>query len=133
MMWEGANRGVRDMYEKAIFNLKPREQKDCRLLPVRVLEVDHQLRIVNILQRPIPVCKPNGGSDLLLKDVLTIHFPNHHHDDDSSTSIKKLFSVIISGIEVPLIAPIFPLWSLFSHPDLFLYIVCIKRTSTSTS
>ena len=33
--------------------------------------------------------------------------------------------LLVQGIQVPLDAPLFPLWSLLAHPDLFLYVVLL--------
>jgi autophagy-related protein 5 len=111
-IWEGITRSNYDLFETIAIILKP-ILIATRLVPVRIIRHSKPT-----IQKPIQTTNSND-TDMLLSDVLEICLPQFN---------STLYSVLIQGIEIPLSAPIFSVWSIFSHPDFFLYICLITHT-----
>lgn len=111
-IWESITRSKYDLFKTIAITLKPK-LIDVRLVPIRIIRHNKPT-----IQKPIQTINSND-TDMLLSDVLDICLPSFNFD---------LYSVLIQGVEIPLSAPVFSVWSIFSHADFFLYICLISHT-----
>ena len=113
-LWDSINTNDNKMYQ-SITNNFSKSIDVVKLIPVRFLIVGYptiQLSIQSINK---------NGYETLLKDPII----------DINNNIKKqnynIYKIIIQGIDMTchLNVPIYELWNLFSHGDLFLYVIII--------
>jgi len=76
------------------------------------------------LQRPVSAA---SSSSLSLSQVL--HEAKLCTNLDLHTLLMKdAVRVVVAGVQIPLNAPIYELWSMFAHADLFLYMVVVLES-----
>ena len=152
LLWEGANSGSRGIFESVADDLRGLEAVKCipiRILYRRkraagshqehVLTRESGLvdRVVKInespnqdnyqsslicIQKPVYVYTSDEKvQETLLSHVLQQFIPGIL--TDGPLRLPACVSVLIQGIDVPIYAPLWPLWKLCSHADFFLYIV----------
>ena len=144
-IWQGVQTGSRSLFESIAAQLRPavnvhihRLQQNgdgIKSIPVRLVRRDKPT-----IQRPVipwlsshdsvipdTSASAQAGSEShnvtmkTLRDVLLYDF-SPHIDMGSIDDAQ----CVVQGIAVPLNAPIFELWHLMSHCDLFLYITLLQ-------
>eukprot|EP01038_Epipyxis_sp_PR26KG_P008175 gene8175-11060_t len=139
LLWEGCTQRSRISFENAVFDLRP-SINDAKLIPIRFVRKNFPT-----IQRPV--------SPFIT--VTTTIFENvttkQSADDNNSNQVEKTLEYLymeilpflqpvydyqsikflIHGIEIPLSAPVYEVWKLFSHADLFLYITVTEENVTN--
>lgn len=126
-VWQG---GPRQGFMDVALKLKP-IKADCRTLPIRIFAINRALLTENqspeeggIVKRksfPDALQRPVTDTTLSLIQVIRACLPHDLLSFKEDTDVRA----IIAGIEVNHSAPIFDLWNMFAHADLFLYIVVV--------
>lgn len=92
---------------------------EVKAIPVRLIQIKSP-----VMQRPVAVWKGGeSGEGLSLRtlgEVLLEDFSGAYPPPDAGD--KGPVQCIVQGVEVPLDAPMYDLWRMMSHCDLFLYI-----------
>ena len=140
-LWKSVQRGDRVSFDVVTKSLRPlalisqnetsagTALNEIKTIPVRICQRDKPItqRPVAIWQRLDRTEDPSVHTDTTetehkqmrtLNAVLTQDFKEVYDCPDQNKHVQ----CIIQGIEVPLDAPIFDLWRLMSHCDLYLYI-----------
>ena len=129
-MWSSVTTGDYTKYIDSASSILSSEEA-IRLLPIRLIQADKPT-----IQKPIsasPSAKLDATSNAAddssndlkptnntttLQDTLTILYPLYNENE---------YNLTIQGIEVSLSVPIYELWQLLRHPDLFLYIIMTPK------
>eukprot|EP00607_Mallomonas_marina_P006509 CAMPEP_0182430904 /NCGR_PEP_ID=MMETSP1167-20130531/44680_1 /TAXON_ID=2988 /ORGANISM="Mallomonas Sp, Strain CCMP3275" /LENGTH=303 /DNA_ID=CAMNT_0024616581 /DNA_START=107 /DNA_END=1015 /DNA_ORIENTATION=+ len=142
-LWESLCSGNRGQFEAVARHLRP-SPDSARLLPIRLISANSHRTI----QKNIPVYMPTSsppvlttlqyvldlcGDELRARDAMLSSQSQEgvkkevkelSHDitdtaEQSAENRSKLSEYLINGIQVPSETPLYPLWSLLAHADLF--------------
>lgn len=133
-LWKSIHLSDRSNYELIACSFRPTALLDgSRSNPVRAVDSTvSELKYIPVrlictdkpaVQRPVVIWRGSedvsgsGRVERRLGEVLREDFADAAHNDSSHT-----LCCIVQGVEVPFDAPIYDLWRLMSHCDLFLYI-----------
>ena len=133
-MWSSVTTGDYTKYIDSASSILSSEEA-VRLLPIRLIQADKPT-----IQKPVPSItsikpdvittavdsndlKPSSNTTTTttaatLQETLTRLYPLYTDNEYNTT---------IQGIEVSLSVPIYELWQLLRHPDLFLYIIMTPK------
>jgi hypothetical protein len=122
-LWNGVASGVQTTFEETTRSFKPPlpdsgavlEAIKVKNLPVRLLR-----RNKPTSQRPISPWKTTQTGSFELRLLQEVLIENFNFSEEELAAFKE--KVVVQGIVVPLNAPVYHLWHLMCHCDLFMYI-----------
>lgn len=140
ILWKSIQQGDRASYHAIAESLRPAPLlnstvpssaiSELKMIPIRLCQLDQP-----VVQRPVriwrtydaPAALNTDGEQKymrLLDEVLSQDFAEVYN----SRGGREHVQCIVQGIEVPLNAPIYDLWHLMSHCDLYLYVTLRSRS-----
>jgi hypothetical protein len=113
-LWESISTGSRTLYQQVAAEMKGTAE-NIRNIPVRMVFANGRPTI----QKPVPV-KFQDDTVVTLESLLGLWYPDLQPRDYDYED-----RVFVQGIGIPIDVPIYEIWRLFAHGDLFLYI-CVR-------